>query len=154
VIVLVRHGRAGKRSDWRGKDRERPLDQLGVEQAQRLVELLAHFGPDRIVAADLVRCAQTVKPLAKHLGLDVRTDPAFSDDEYARSPSRTEDAVLALAKPGRVSVVCSQGVAIPGLVERLGRGVVDSDTRKGAFWVLSIVDGNVVCTDYYEDALG
>jgi hypothetical protein len=35
----------------------------------------------------------------------------------------------------------------------LGRGVALSDTRKGAFWVLSVVDGNVVSTDYYEDAL-
>jgi hypothetical protein len=32
--------------------------------------------------------------------------------------------------------------------------VVPSDTRKGAFWVLALVDGNVVSTDYYEDALG
>jgi hypothetical protein len=44
-------------------------------------------------------------------------------------------------------------MTIPGLVDRLGRGVHDSDTRKGTFWALSVVDGNVVSTDYYDDAI-
>ncbi len=85
--------------------------------------------------------------------MKVRIDPVFGDESYIRTRSATEDAVLALAKPGRVSIVCSQGVTIPGLVERLGRGVRPPDTRKGAFWVLSIVDGNVVSADYYEDSV-
>jgi 8-oxo-dGTP diphosphatase len=153
VILLVRHARAGKRGAWPGEDHERPLEPDGVEQAARLVQPLECFGPDRIYSADLVRCVQTVQPLADLLGLKVRVDPVFGDASYARSRTATEDAVLALAKPGRVSLVCSQGTTIPGLVERLGRGVVPSDTRKGAFWALSIVDGNVVSTDYYEDAL-
>jgi 8-oxo-dGTP diphosphatase len=154
VIVLVRHGRAGKRSQWDGDDRARPLDPTGVAQAARLAEVLPHFAPDRIYTADLVRCEQTVAPLAAVLGVPVRRDPVFADETFVRSPGASEDALLSLAKPGKVSVVCSQGVTIPGLVERLGRGVVPSDTRKGAFWVLALVDGNVVSTDYYEDALG
>jgi len=154
LIVLVRHARAGKRSEWKGDDRERPVDKVGRRQSARLAELLAHFAPDRIYAADLVRCRQTVEPLAEQLGLQVHADPVFADETFTRTPEATEDAVLALAKPGKVSVVCSQGLAIPGLVERLGRGVLPVDTRKGAFWVLSIVDSNVVSTDYYEDALG
>jgi 8-oxo-(d)GTP phosphatase len=153
VIILVRHARAGKRTQWHGEDSARPLEPSGVAQADRLVGLLEVFGPDRIFSADPVRCVQTVQPLADRLGMKVRIDPVFSDESYSRSASATEDAVLALAKPGRVSVVCSQGMTIPGLVERLGRGLRPPDTRKGAFWVLSIVDGNVVSTDYYEDAL-
>ena len=154
LIVLVRHARAGKRSEWDGDDTRRPLDKAGRRQAIRLAELLGHFAPDRVYAGDLTRCVQTMEPLADALGVPIHTDRVFTDEVYDRSPVATEDAVLALAKPGKVSVVCSQGVTIPGLVERLGRGVVASDTRKGAFWVLSIVDGNVVSTDYYEDALG
>jgi 8-oxo-dGTP pyrophosphatase MutT (NUDIX family)/phosphohistidine phosphatase SixA len=153
VIVLLRHARAGKRSEWPGNDADRPLDPSGIEQARRLVPLLAYFAPDRIASADLARCVQTVEPLADELGLKVDADHVFADDAFGRAPTATEDAVLALAKPGKVSVVCSQGQTIPRLVEHLGRGVVPSDTRKAAFWVLSVVDGNVVCTDYYEDAL-
>jgi 8-oxo-(d)GTP phosphatase len=153
MVLLVRHARAGKRSEWRGPDVKRPLDVTGEAQAARLTKLLALFRPDRIVSADLVRCTETVRPLADHLGLPVRVDPVFGDEQFTTSPSATEDAALALAKPGRVTVVCSQGTTIPGLVDRLGRGVRDSDTRKGTFWALSVVDGTVVSVDYYDDAI-
>jgi 8-oxo-dGTP diphosphatase len=153
VVVLLRHAKAGKRSEWRGDDRERPLDVVGEAQAGRLAGLLALFRPDRIHAGDLTRCTQTVRPLAELLGLDVQVDHLFTDDAFESAPTATEDAILALAKPGRVSVVCSQGTAIPELVERLVRGVVPTETRKAAFWVLAVVDGNVISADYYEDAL-
>jgi 8-oxo-(d)GTP phosphatase len=153
VLLLVRHAKAGKRGQWSGDDSERPLEPAGVAQAERLVEFLSMFEPDRIVSADPVRCVQTVQPLADHLGLKVRIDPVFGDDAFSAAPTATEDAVVALAKPGAVAVVCSQGLTIPSLIERLGRGVLPSDTRKGAVWALSVVDGNVVSTDYYEDAV-
>jgi 8-oxo-dGTP diphosphatase len=153
TILLIRHARAGKRSEWRGSDRERPLEPIGEAQAARLATVLELFRPDRIISADLERCVETMVPLADHLGLSIRTDPAFTDEAFADSPRATEDALLALAKPGRVTAVCSQGVTIPGLVDRVGRGVRDSDTRKGSFWALSVVDGNVVSIDYYDDAI-
>ncbi|MGI8678165.1 MAG: NUDIX hydrolase [Jatrophihabitans sp.] len=152
VVVLVRHAKAGKRSEWRGADAKRPLDKSGQAQARRLSEFLAVFGPDRVVSADPLRCVQTVAPLAESLGLDVVVDPVFSDESFEASPAMTETALLALAKPGRVSVVCSQGTAIPGLIDSLVRGVRPSDTRKGAAWALSVVDGTIVSADYYDDA--
>jgi 8-oxo-dGTP pyrophosphatase MutT (NUDIX family)/phosphohistidine phosphatase SixA len=153
MIVLVRHARAGKRAEWRGTDRNRPLEPMGEAQAAKLATLLELFGPDGIVSADLERCVETVRPLAKRVGLPVQIDPVFSDESFERNPDATEDAILALAKPGKVTVVCSQGVAVPGLIDRLGRGVRDSATKKGTFWALSLVDGSVVSIDYYDDAL-
>jgi 8-oxo-dGTP diphosphatase len=153
VLVLVRHAKAGKRGEWRGDDRERPLDETGRVQAGRLVDVLRCFAPTRLYAADRARCVQTMEPVAAALGLRVRVDPAFSDEAFLASPAATQTALLALAKPGKVSVVCSQGVAIPALIERLAPGVASSETRKGAAWVLSVVDGDVVSADYYEDAL-
>jgi 8-oxo-(d)GTP phosphatase len=107
------------------------------------------FAPDRIISAEPKRCIETVQPLAQHLGITPRIDPVFGDHAFASSPSATEDALLALAKPGKVTVICSQGVTIPSLIDRLGRGILDPDTKKGAFWGLSVVDGNVVSMDYY-----
>jgi 8-oxo-dGTP diphosphatase len=152
VIVLVRHARAGKRSEWKGDDAKRPLDDFGRDQAQRLVEFLSAFAPTRVVSADLTRCTQTVQPLAKSLGLSVAVDPVFSDAAYAANPAAGETALLSLAKPGKVTVICSQGVAVPGLIDRVVRGTRPSDTRKGDAWVLSTVDGTVVSADYYDDA--
>jgi 8-oxo-dGTP diphosphatase len=150
VIVLVRHAKAGKSADWAGDDRLRPLERAGVRQAKRLVESLGYFKPDRIYAADRTRCIETVEPLAAELGVRVRIEPAFSDEAYLDAPTETQTALMALAKPGRVSVVCSQGTAIPLLIDQLGNGVRSSETRKGAWWVLSVVDGDVIATDHYD----
>jgi 8-oxo-(d)GTP phosphatase len=152
VIVLVRHAKAGKRSEWPGEDSLRPLDESGRQQALHLAGFLRCFAPRRIISAPPVRCVQTVEPLAASLDTAVSIDPVFSDDVYVRTPSATETALLSLAKPGEVSVVCSQGTAIPGLIDVLGPGHDAADTRKGAVWVLSIVDGDVIAADYYADA--
>jgi 8-oxo-dGTP pyrophosphatase MutT (NUDIX family)/phosphohistidine phosphatase SixA len=150
VLVLVRHAKAGRRSDWSGDDDLRPLDASGVMQADALASLLALFGPTRIYSADLVRCVQTVQPLADSLDLRVRVEPAFADESYEDGPDGTQNALLALAKPGKVSVVCSQGLTIPALIDKLGPGVRSSETRKGAWWVLTVVDGDVVSLDHYD----
>jgi 8-oxo-dGTP diphosphatase len=151
VLVLLRHAKAGKRSDWHGGDDAlRPLDANGVVQAAALAELLTCFAPDRIYSADRVRCVQTVEPLAAALDVQVRVEPAFADEAFVSNPSASQIALLALAKPGKVSVVCSQGVTVPALVDRLGPGTNSSDTRKGAWWVLTLTDGDVVTADYYD----
>ena len=149
VVVLVRHAKAGKRSEWTGPDDLRPLDVNGQRQARRLRHLLAVFGPDRICSGVPVRCVQTVEPLAAGLGIGIEIDSAFSDETYERSPATTQTALLSLAKPGTCTVVASQGLTIPELVEQLGPGITRGETKKGAFWVLSFVDGEVVAADGY-----
>lgn len=149
VIVLLRHANAGKRTDWHGDDNLRPLDEKGVAQARALVPLLASFAPTRIYSADRVRCIQTVQPLAAHLDLDVQIEPAFADEVYDDSRDGTATTLLSLAKPDQVSVICSQGLTIPALIDRVGAGIRSSDTKKGAWWVLTVVDGDVVATDPY-----
>jgi 8-oxo-dGTP pyrophosphatase MutT (NUDIX family) len=150
VLVLVRHAKAGKRTQWRGDDRLRPLDENGAKQAGALVQLLSLFSPTRVYSADRTRCVQTVEPLATALNLTVHLEPAFSDDRYEDGPHGTQSTLLALAKPGEVSVVCSQGLTIPSLVEQVAPVVRPSETRKGAWWVLTVVDGEVVAADHYD----
>jgi phosphohistidine phosphatase SixA/8-oxo-dGTP pyrophosphatase MutT (NUDIX family) len=152
VIVLVRHAKAGKRSEWRSEDWLRPLDPAGLEQARRLAAFLRYFAPQRVISAPLTRCVQTVEPLARSLCVDVHIDPVFADEAYLANPTATETALLSLAKPGKVTVVCSQGTTIPALIDTLAPGSDASDTRKGAAWVLSLVDGDVIAADYYGDA--
>jgi 8-oxo-dGTP pyrophosphatase MutT (NUDIX family)/phosphohistidine phosphatase SixA len=150
VVVLVRHAKAGKRSAWEGPDDLRPLDPNGIRQAARLRKSLSCFLPERIYSAVPLRCVQTVEPLAESLGLVIEVQDAFSDRIYVRSPETTQNALLAVAKPGTTSVVCSQGVAIPELVEQMGPGMQVSDTKKAACWVLSFLDGEVIAADHYD----
>jgi 8-oxo-dGTP diphosphatase len=151
VVILVRHARAGKRRDWAGDDLLRPLDEVGRDQADQLAVLLACFAPDRIISADPLRCVQTVQPLAQRVGQKVQVESVFSDATYENSREDTLTAMQTLlARPGQTTVVCSQGITIPALVETLGPGVRHPDTRKGAAWAISAVDGEAVAADYYE----
>ncbi|MEP6598187.1 MAG: NUDIX hydrolase [Actinomycetota bacterium] len=151
VVVLVRHAHAGKRATWPGPDELRPLDEIGTRQADTLAAFLADFAPERILAADRTRCVQSVEPLADRFGLTVEVTPDFSDESFAADPKRSRHALLAVAKPGTSAVICSQGKAIPGLLDELGLGR-SSATRKGAAWVLSFADAVALSADYYPDA--
>lgn len=149
TLLLLRHAKAGKRSAFSGDDRLRPLDKLGRRQAREAVPVLAAFQPWRVLAADRVRCEQSVQPLAEHLGLRVLSAPTLSDEAFDKEP----DAGLAtvwesLEQPG-TTVICSQGEAIPALLGQLGSPGAPYPTRKGSLWVLSIADRRVIAADYY-----
>jgi 8-oxo-dGTP diphosphatase len=149
IVVLARHAKAGKRSEWKGDDDDRPLDGAGQRQSLALIAQLTAFAPQRVLTAVPLRCRQTVEPLAKTLGVEVELAAEFSDDVYAFSPIATQTALAGLAQQGAVTVVASQGLTIPGLIASLAPSGGSSETRKGAWWVLSYVDGDVIAADYY-----
>ncbi|HEY2043164.1 MAG TPA: NUDIX domain-containing protein [Jatrophihabitans sp.] len=149
LVLLMRHAKAGRRSEYRGEDRERPLDKIGRRVARESVGTLAAFGPQRVLAADLVRCQQTVQPLADRLGLTVEQAPEFSDETYLRDPKAASTALLAQAERHQVTVICSQGKAIPGLLADLDVPRSDHPSRKGSVWALSVHRGSVIAGDYY-----
>jgi len=72
-ILVVRHARAGRRSAYKGDDRQRPLSTRGRAQAEALVELLSGFRPRRILSSPFVRCRETVRPLSEATGLPVES---------------------------------------------------------------------------------
>jgi 8-oxo-dGTP diphosphatase len=157
TLLLVRHARAGSRSNWTGPDEERPLDERGMEQARRLADVLPLFGPTEVLTADRVRCRQTVTPLADRLGLPVGTAPELGEEEFQADPRAALEVVRRLleprAEPG-VTVVCSQGGAIPSLLMALD--VEWPGTRefppaaKGSVWALGGRPG-ALSADYYRN---
>ena len=158
VLLVVRHAKAGKRSDWDGDDTLRPLSAAGQEQAREIAELLPRYGPDRIVSSPQVRCRDTVALLADALGLPVADEPPLSEPSYADDPDTTLKRFRELAAQPGVTVVCSQGGVIPGVVAALARDAalpvaVDLDdvpSKKGSTWVLALRDGALVSADYLE----
>ncbi len=75
TVLLVRHASAGSGSAWSGDDRNRPLDECGIEQADELVRLLSRYEVGSILSSDVLRCTASVQPLADALGLDVQVEP-------------------------------------------------------------------------------
>jgi 8-oxo-dGTP diphosphatase len=141
VVVVVRHAKAGKRSEWTGPDRQRPLEGSGRTQARALADQLISFRPTRIVSAEPLRCIQTIEPLAHRVDVAIEVDPAFSDRTSAADPQRSRDALGQLIHADSATVVCSQGDTI--------NAVLGETAAKGSAWVLGCRAGEIVSSDYY-----
>lgn len=146
-LLLVRHGRAGHRTEWDGDDRARPLSRRGLKQAEGLVDQLADYDVDRILSSPFVRCVQTVEPLSR--AHSVRIEEA---DEFAEGNShKAIEMVRGLAEGTGSVAVCSHGDVIPDIVEHLARTdnmrlPDELHWAKGSTWVLTAHHGR------FEDA--
>jgi 8-oxo-(d)GTP phosphatase len=160
TLLLVRHAHAGHRSDFDGPDELRPLDRRGWRQARRLADLLPAFHPVGLLSADRVRCRQTLEPLAERLGLPVERAGELGEEEYSADPQAGLALVERLLEPREdpgVTVVCSQGGAIPSALMALGvrwegaAGALWPPSAKGSTWALGGRPG-ALAADYYRDA--
>lgn len=163
TVLLVRHGKAGKSTDWSGADVLRPLTGAGRRQAQALRVLLPPFGPAEVHAAAPLRCVQTVQPLVDDLDGSVHPEPLLGEDGYWEDPAAGLRRLLEIAAGAtRSAVVCSQGGVIPDVVAALadeaGLDLGPVRSRKGSTWVLSFrpTDGGprLAAADYHHDPLG
>ncbi len=157
TVLIVRHATAGSKSRFSGDDTKRPLDKKGRAQAEALVGQLLAFGATDVYAADRVRCHQTVEPLAQELGVDIRDEPALSEEAYAKNPKRARRRILEIAAQSGTPAICTQGKVIPDLIEwwcdRDGVRPDKSRNRKGSTWVLSLSEGTLVAADHIGSAL-
>ncbi len=151
TVLLVRHGHAGDRGAWEGDDDERPLSARGRAQAELLVPLLRAYRPVRVLSAPPRRCLATVEPVAAALGLQVQVEPSVGEEGFAADPSQALHCVGRLAAADGPTVVCSQGGAIPALVDQLtraaGREPGPVRARKGSVWALTFLGGRLVDAD-------
>lgn len=156
-VLIVRHGIAGSRSRWKGDDRLRPLDKRGRAQAEALVGLSLAFGANRLYAADRVRCQQTLEPLSDELGVPVHSEPALTEEAYARDRDTARDRLLEIAAGDGTAAICTQGKVIPDLIgwwcERDGVRADLSRNPKGSTWVISLLDKRVAAADHIASPL-
>jgi phosphohistidine phosphatase SixA len=121
-LLLIRHASAGKRAEWEGDDRKRPLDECGRRQAETLVQALARYSFERILSSPYDRCVETVEPLATARGLAVELRDELGD-------GRADDgAALVRSVTGEPVALCVHG----GLSEVL----VGTHQKKGETVVL------------------
>ena len=147
-LLLVRHAKAGSRSDWEGDDRLRPITKSGRRQADGLVIQLKRYEVTRVLSSPYLRCVQTVEPLASALGLKVEITEALAEG--------CSDAALALVRSLRSDpsvVLSTHGDIVPDVLEALA--VEDGlqlprhpQWSKGSTWVLDRRDGRFAFADY------
>jgi len=133
-LFLVRHAKAGKRSQWEGDDSLRPLVAEGVRQAEVIAESIALLQPSALYSSPFVRCVQTLEPLAKATGLSVVKHELLAEGVNFTG---TVDWMHTLADG---AVMCSHGDVIPEVIDALERRGMEvsgfRESRKGSVWVL------------------
>jgi probable phosphomutase (TIGR03848 family) len=84
TLILLRHGRstANVAGVLAGRTPGVELDDVGREQAKKLVDRLAGVPLAAIVTSPMERCAQSVAPLAAERGLEPLVEPDLSEVDY------------------------------------------------------------------------
>lgn len=139
-VYLVRHADAVARAGYHEPDAERPLSDLGTQQAEALVATFDGHPVGSVLTSPAVRCWRTVHPLATARGLDAVADPRLGEG------SRIEDVIeLVVEGRDRDVVLCSHGDVIPDVLRLFAlRGVAfdrsPATCAKGSTWVLELDD--------------
>lgn len=126
IIDLVRHMHALSPGRRAGGDDARPLSKLGQRQAEWHATAMDDGNPIlALYSSPALRCRQTLEPLAKRLGLQVRVEPLLAETRLLASlPIGAENPLLTKlleAHPGGGRVVaCSHADTIPAFIGSLG----------------------------------
>jgi phosphohistidine phosphatase SixA len=131
-VLLLRHASAGARLSSPGVDRFRRLDDAGRLVARQLVWSLADREITRIVSSPLVRCVESVVPIAESRRLVVETRWELEPDV------QLDDLMTLLADLPDTSLVCTHREVFEKL---LGWDVT---CEKGAAWLLERREGELV----------
>jgi 8-oxo-dGTP diphosphatase len=141
LVALVRHAKAGKRSEWDGDDDLRPLSDAGWRQAAALRTLLPLWAPVRVHTAPRVRCADTVRAVATDLSVEMVEEHRLSEEGYWPDPDAGLVRLLEVAADEGRAVISSQGGVIPSVVQSLaemgGLRLDEIPCKKGSTWVLA-----------------
>jgi 8-oxo-dGTP diphosphatase len=121
-MLVIRHARAGERTEWSDDDRRRPLDKRGRKQALELVAALSDRRLTRILSSPYDRCVQTVEPLAQARGLEVEIR-----DELGEEQQLAQGVELVRSLLGQDLAVCGHGGlsdALAGVSQKKGETLV------------------------------
>jgi 8-oxo-dGTP diphosphatase len=133
-LFLVRHAKAGKRSQWDDDDSLRPLVAEGVRQSEVIAEAIAPLHPTALFSSPFLRCVQTLEPLGKAVGLPIVAHQLLAEGVDFIG---TVEWMHTLADG---AVMCSHGDVIPEVIDALERRGMEvsgfRESRKGSVWVL------------------
>jgi 8-oxo-dGTP diphosphatase len=143
-LYLVRHAKAGSRSEWDGDDVVRPLSKSGWKQSKAIAKYLRKLQPTQLLSSPYLRCRQTLEPLGTLLDLEVVDDARLTEGE----PFEGVLDLIAQARDG--TVMCSHGDLIPETIAALHRRgcsiLTPPDWRKATVWKLDLDDDGQVAT--------
>ncbi len=146
-LIVLRHGKAFPRKDWRDDDRARPLAQDGRAQSEALVPVLSAYGVRRVLSSTSTRCVATVAPFAEAAGLDLHTTDDLSEEDATSARVGFQVGLLVGDEP---AVLCTHRPVLPAVFEALG--VPDPKLAPGQALVVHLRKGAAVATELLDSA--
>ncbi len=145
-LVVLRHGKSRSRKKWKKDDRERPLNTVGLLQAEQLVPVLAAYGVRRVLSSSSRRCWTSVSPYADTAGLDLQVTRDLSEEDAARrAVTRHVHRLLERQEP---ATICTHRPVLPYVYDALG--VPDPKLEPGAMLVVHHRNGQIVALEEHE----
>jgi len=128
TVILVRHGKSTANGSGvlAGRAPKVNLDETGRAQAEQLVARFDGVPLADIVVSPMLRCKQTVAPLAAARGLTKRVEPGLSEVDYGEWTGR-ELRTLAKEPLWRVVQAHASAAVFPG-----GEGLAEMQARSVA----------------------
>ena len=133
-VYLIRHAKAGSRSEWVEDDMSRPLSKTGWRQAHKIALKFAKRPPTALISSPYLRCVQTLQPLAEANALEVVVDERLTEG------AAFEPVLAMLGELPDGAVLCSHGDVVPDTIAALQRRGCRingaADWRKATVWKL------------------
>lgn len=149
ALILLRHAKAVKRSEWNDYDLDRPLAADGTEQAQHLIKQLTPFGIQGIFSSDALRCYTTVEPLAESLNLRVNVTSILNEETFEKSAKEPLEYVRQLMKFGGNQLVSGHNPIIPYILTKIARVEYSADDLSPAdAWIVYHRGDKVVAVEF------
>lgn len=165
TVLLLRHGRSTSNTahTLAGRSPGVDLDDHGRVQAQALVERVGSLAIRFIARSPLLRCEQTMEPLAEALGLDPVVDERLSEVDYGSWTGRkigelVKEPLWNVIQQQPSAAVFPDGEGLAGVQARAVAAVREHDRRLSAehggdvLWV-ACTHGDVIKA-VLADALG
>jgi 8-oxo-(d)GTP phosphatase len=145
-LVVLRHAKSTSRKKWKKDDRERPLNGLGLLQAERLIPILGAYGVRRVLSSSSRRCWTTVSPYADVAALDLQVTRDLSEEDATpRAVTRHVHRLLERAEP---ATVCTHRPVLPHVYRALG--VEDPELSPGALLVVHHRHGQILALEEHQ----
>ena len=153
-LILLRHGKAIAREEWEGDDGDRPLAQLGQQQAKRMHAIYLPFAVSEIHSSDAVRCYETVSPMARTMSLNLVYWSELSEYAFEKDKKAAINVVNDIIESEARAIVCGHNPVIPGIVAKfIGKKnfkELDHGLLPGEAWILHHRDGEIVAIDWVQ----
>ena len=165
TVILLRHGRSTSNTagTLAGRSAGVELDDRGREQAQAVADRLGDLPVAEIVRSPLLRCEQTVEPLAAKLGLTPMVEDRLVEVDYGQWTGRAIKELLAeplwkVVQQHPSAAVFPEGEGLATVQQRAVQAVREHDARLAAqhgrdvLWV-ACSHGDVI-KSVLSDAMG